>query len=45
MSKGDKFMAVYGSSPFTDADVPQLIGIKTNINGYGTTDEYKPDAK
>lgn len=27
-------MAVYGVSPFTDNDIPQLIGIKTNIGGY-----------
>ena len=27
-------MAVYGISPYSEADKPQLIGVKTNIGGY-----------
>jgi len=27
-------MAVYENSPYGDADIPQLIGVKTNIGGY-----------
>lgn len=27
-------MAVYGISPYSDADKPQLVGVKTNIGGY-----------
>ena len=27
-------MAIYGTSPFDRSDIPQLVGIKTNVGGY-----------
>ena len=27
-------MAIYGESPYSEGDVPQLIGVQANVNGY-----------
>jgi len=34
LCKGVRAMAIYGESPFSERDIPELVGVQTNIAGY-----------